>query len=182
MAPSAANPLDFSAGTVANFGFKSGTRIIGLLVSLSIPKFAQRSRRMLANFGIGTLVPAPRPRGCVLPPDPLSLGAPLSRLESNRSDTIHASLPLLPADPARDAEGSGDRLASADVARRHDPSGGGRHLRLAAARLSRAQEGRADRARGAEPRRRDRAPDADAAARRPVARERALRRLRARDA
>jgi len=39
----------------ANFGFKSGTRIIELLVSSSIPKFAQRSLQMLANFGIGTL-------------------------------------------------------------------------------------------------------------------------------
>jgi hypothetical protein len=45
----------FPAGTVANFGFKSGTRIIELLVSSSIPKFAQRARRMLANIGIGTL-------------------------------------------------------------------------------------------------------------------------------
>src|ERR1051326_2743356 len=44
-----------AAGTVANFGFKSGTRIIDLLVSFSIPKFAQKSRQMLANFGIGTL-------------------------------------------------------------------------------------------------------------------------------
>ena len=39
----------------ANFGFKSGTRILELLVSSSIPKFAQRSLQMLANFGIGTL-------------------------------------------------------------------------------------------------------------------------------
>jgi enediyne biosynthesis protein E5 len=45
---------DLAAGTDANFGFKSGTRIIQSLVSFSIPKFAQRSRRMLANFGIGT--------------------------------------------------------------------------------------------------------------------------------
>jgi hypothetical protein len=45
----------FSAGTVANFGFISGTRIIEWPVSSSIPKFAQRARRMLANFGIGTL-------------------------------------------------------------------------------------------------------------------------------
>jgi putrescine transport system substrate-binding protein len=44
-----------AAGTVANFGFNSGTRIIELLVSFSIPKFAQKSRQMLANFGIGTL-------------------------------------------------------------------------------------------------------------------------------
>ena len=45
-----------AAGTVANFGFKSGTGITELLVSFSIPKFAQKSRQMLANFGIGTLV------------------------------------------------------------------------------------------------------------------------------
>src|SRR5262249_50156746 len=44
-----------AAGTVANFGSKSGTRIINLLVSFSIPKFAQKPRQMLANFGIGTL-------------------------------------------------------------------------------------------------------------------------------
>ncbi len=44
-----------AADTVANFGFKSGTRFMQLLVSFSIPKFAQKSRRMLANFGIGTL-------------------------------------------------------------------------------------------------------------------------------
>src|SRR5262245_47755558 len=46
---------DFSARTVAKFGFKSGTRIIVLPVSFSIPKFAQRSLQTLANFGIGTL-------------------------------------------------------------------------------------------------------------------------------
>jgi tripartite-type tricarboxylate transporter receptor subunit TctC len=44
-----------AAGTVANFGFKSGTRIIDLLVSFSIPKLARWSQQMLANFGIGTL-------------------------------------------------------------------------------------------------------------------------------
>src|SRR5690242_20788687 len=44
-----------AAGTVANFGFKSGTRIIDFLVSFSIPKFAQKARQELANFGIGTL-------------------------------------------------------------------------------------------------------------------------------
>ncbi len=45
----------FSAGRVANFGFKSGTRILKWPVSSSILKFAQRARRMPANFGIGTL-------------------------------------------------------------------------------------------------------------------------------
>jgi hypothetical protein len=46
---------DLAAGTVANSGFKSSTGIIEWPVSSSIPKFAQRARRMLANFGIGTL-------------------------------------------------------------------------------------------------------------------------------
>ena len=86
----------------------------------------------------------------------------------------HAPVPLFPADPARDPEGGRDCLPSADAAGRHDPAGGGRHLCLAAARLPRAQEDRADRARGAEPRRRDRASDAHVAARRPLARERPL--------
>src|SRR5262249_35184557 len=45
----------FAASAVANLGFKSGIRIIKLRVSFSIPKFAQRSQQMLANFGIGTL-------------------------------------------------------------------------------------------------------------------------------
>src|SRR5258707_10531033 len=36
--------------------------------------------------------------------------------------------------------------------RRHDAAGSGRHLRVAAARLARAQEDRADRARRTEPR------------------------------
>ena len=55
LVPRTRSSQDFSAGTVANFGFKSGTRFIEWPVSFSIPKFAQRSRRMLANFGIGTL-------------------------------------------------------------------------------------------------------------------------------
>src|SRR5262244_2577060 len=57
--PRTRSPHDFSTGTVANFGFKSGTRIIDLLVSSSIPKFAQRSPRVTANFGIGTLAHMP---------------------------------------------------------------------------------------------------------------------------
>src|SRR5262249_34273950 len=59
LVPRTRSSHDFPAGTVANFGFKSGTRIIELLVSFSIPKFAQRSLRMLANFGIGTLASGP---------------------------------------------------------------------------------------------------------------------------
>src|SRR5271170_6065699 len=53
---------------------------------------------------------------------------------------IHAPFPLLPAEFTRDAEGGRDRLAPADAARRHDPPGGGRHLQLPAARLSRVAE------------------------------------------
>src|SRR5262249_54786579 len=90
----------------------------------------------------------------------------------------HAPLPLLPADPARDPEGSGGRLPPADVARGPHPPRSRRDLRLAAARLSRAQEDRADRARGAGPRGGHRALDAHAAACRSLARERTLRRLR----
>src|SRR5690348_16626186 len=58
LVPRTRSSHDFAAGRVANFGFKSGTGIIDLLVSFSIPKFAQKSRQMLANFGIGTLARA----------------------------------------------------------------------------------------------------------------------------
>src|SRR5262249_30976541 len=54
---SAANPKfahPFPAKRVANVGFKSGTRIIELLVSLRFRSSHQRSPRPLANFGIGT--------------------------------------------------------------------------------------------------------------------------------
>src|SRR5262245_54597691 len=61
----------------ANVGFKSGTRIIALLVSSSIPKFAQRSLRMLVNFGIGTLAPR---RGHRMPRAGLSIRAILLAL------------------------------------------------------------------------------------------------------
>ncbi len=88
---------------------------------------------------------------------------------------------FLPAAQGNARRGA-DRLAPADAARRHDPPGGGRHLRVAAARLRGPEEHRAHRARGNGPRRRDRAPDADAAARRSLARERTLRRVRSRDA
>ena len=94
----------------------------------------------------------------------------------------HAPDPLLPADPARDPEGGGDRLPPADAARRHDAAGGGRHLCLPAARAAGVAEDRADRARGAEPLGRHRAVDADHPVGGPVARERALRGLRQGDA
>ncbi len=100
----------------------------------------------------------------------------------NRKPEPHAPLPLFPADPQGDAEGGGDRLAPADAARGHDPAGGGRHLRLAAAGPAGAAQDLRHRARGAEPRRGDRGPDADHPAGRPVARIRPLRRLRQGDA
>ncbi len=90
---------------------------------------------------------------------------------------FHAPIKLLSPRPARDAERGGDRLAQADAAGGHDPPIERGHLFLAAAWLSRAQEDRADRARGAGAVRRHRDADADAAAGGAVARERALRRL-----
>ena len=98
------------------------------------------------------------------------------------SHGIHASLPLFPARAARDAERGGDRLAPADAAVRHDPAGERRHLFVAADGVPGAQEDRADRARGAGPRRRHRDADADHPVGRPVAGEQALRRLRPGDA
>src|SRR5262249_51151135 len=46
---------NFAAGTDANFGFKSGTRIIALLVSLRFRSSHKCPPRGFANFGIGTL-------------------------------------------------------------------------------------------------------------------------------
>jgi hypothetical protein len=43
------------AGAVANFKFVNHTRIKGLLVFLSSPKFARDRPQELANFGLGTL-------------------------------------------------------------------------------------------------------------------------------
>jgi multidrug efflux system membrane fusion protein len=55
LVPRTRSSQDFAAGTVASFGFESGTRIMELPASFSIPKLAQKSRQMLASFGIGTL-------------------------------------------------------------------------------------------------------------------------------
>src|SRR5690606_41231522 len=63
--------------------------------------------------------------------------------------------------PERNAVRGADRLAPPDAARRPDPAGGRGDLRLAAAGPAGVEEDRADRARGAEPRRGDRDPDAD---------------------
>src|SRR5215469_14354345 len=45
-----------AAGCVANFGFKSGTRIIALLVSFDSEVRLRACCKAVANFGIGTLV------------------------------------------------------------------------------------------------------------------------------
>ena len=90
----------------------------------------------------------------------------------------HASLPVFPADPARDPQGSRDRLAPAHAAGGHDPPGGGRHLRLPAPGLPGAAQGLPHRARGTGPRRRHRNADAHTAAGGTVARKRTLRGLR----
>src|SRR4029079_6496249 len=45
-----------AASPTANFGFKRGTRIMDLLVSLRFRSSHESVPRYLANFGIGTLV------------------------------------------------------------------------------------------------------------------------------
>ena len=74
-------------------------------------------------------------------------------------------LPVLKESPV----GRADRQPQADAARRAGPPDRRRDLRLAADRLPRAQQDRADRPRGAGPRRRDRDADADHPVGRPVA-------------
>src|SRR5665647_103614 len=93
-------------------------------------------------------------------------------------ECAHAIVAVLSAHPERESERGRDRVASPDAARRHDAAGGGGHLCLAAAGLKGAEEDRADRPRGAEPGRRHRTLDADAATGGPVARKRPLRCLR----
>src|SRR5947209_18131994 len=46
----------------------------------------------------------------------------------------HAIVAVFSADPEGNSEGSRNRIAPPDAARRHDTAGSGRHLRLAAAR------------------------------------------------
>jgi hypothetical protein len=47
-----------AASPIANFGFKRGTRIVDLLVSLGSRSSPEGVPQMLANFGIGTLAAA----------------------------------------------------------------------------------------------------------------------------
>src|SRR4249920_1377890 len=56
-----------AARAVANFGFKRGTRIIELLVSLGFRSSHESVLQMLANFGIGTLVPIEPGRAQLIP-------------------------------------------------------------------------------------------------------------------
>ena len=90
--------------------------------------------------------PKERASPCVLASDPLSVTALF--LGSFKD---HAPVPLFPADPARNTERGGDRLASIDAARRDDAAGGRGHLRISATRIPRAAEDLSDRPRGAEP-------------------------------
>src|SRR5690348_7700823 len=55
LVPRTRSSHDLSASPFANFGFKRGTRIIELLVSLRFRSSHQRSPQGCANFGIGTL-------------------------------------------------------------------------------------------------------------------------------
>ena len=96
-----------------------------------------------------------------------------------RGPIQHADEPVFPADPEGESGRGPDRVAPADVACRSRPADQRRHLRLAAAWLSRPEEHRADRARRAGRRGCPGSVDADHPIGRPVARERALRRLRA---
>src|SRR5690348_12134754 len=54
---SAANPNShhIAARVFANFGFKSGTRVIGFASVPLIPRFASSAPQVWANLGIGTL-------------------------------------------------------------------------------------------------------------------------------
>ena len=99
-----------------------------------------------------------------------------------RGPNQNADEPVLSADPEGESGRGADRLAPPDAARRARPPDQRRHLRLAAARLSRAEEHRAHRARGAGRHGRPGSADADHPVGRPVARERPLRRLWPRDA
>src|SRR5690242_8974751 len=63
---------------------------------------------------------------------------------SNPPSFAHAPVPVFSAHPEGESQGGGDRFTPADAARRHDAAGSGRHLCLAAARLSCAEEDRAD--------------------------------------
>src|SRR5260370_1302223 len=101
---------------------------------------------------------------------------------AEQGPTQNADEPVLSADPEGESGRGADRLASADAARRPGSPDQRRHLCLAAARLSRLEEHRAHRARGAGCLGGAGSADADHPVGRAVARKRPLRRLRPRDA
>src|SRR6185437_2970005 len=109
-------------------------------------------------------------RACLLPAYPLSL----ARRPRNPGKVRNAPLPLFSADPARNAEGSGNHIAPAHAAGRHDAAGGGRNLCVPSARLPCAAEDLPDRARRTEPVGSYRAADADHSVSRSLARKRPL--------
>src|SRR5262249_20189798 len=55
LVPRTRSSPNIAAGCVANFGFKSGTRIIELLVSFDSEVRLRACCKVVANFGIGTL-------------------------------------------------------------------------------------------------------------------------------
>ncbi len=55
LVPRTRSSPNIAAGDVANFGFKSGTRIIDLLVSFDSEVRLGACCKVVANFGIGTL-------------------------------------------------------------------------------------------------------------------------------
>ena len=91
----------------------------------------------------------------------------------------HARIAIPALDPERGARRGGTRQPPPDAALRHDQAARRRHLHLDAAGPARDAQGRGHRARGDEPRRRDRAPDARRAAGGNVAGDRALGEIRA---
>ncbi len=114
-----------------------------------------------------------RPRGCLACSPNLEAAQP----PGNEPAESYASVPLFPPRHEGDARRRPDRQPQADAARRPRPPDRRRHLCLAADRPSRAQQDRADRARGAGPGRSDRTPHADHPVGRPVAPVGPLRRL-----
>src|SRR5262249_2124710 len=114
-------------------------------------------------------------RPCVLTPDPVSLSRPLPE---RLAESSHAPLPVLFANPARDAQGSADRFPPLDAEGRHDPTREQWDLRLSTTCPACLAQDLRNRARGAGPSRRDRTPDADHPVGRSLARKRALRGLR----
>src|SRR5262249_50830100 len=109
---------------------------------------------------------------------PPAFGTRSGREGLSPTGNIDALVRLFHAYAQGDSGRGGDRLASADAARRHGAAGERRYLFLAAAGVRRPEANRADRARGAGPRRLPGSADADHPVGRAVEEIRPLRRLR----